>query len=128
MSIWAGDTKIHELYTAGCGLYTIWVVLRAGTITYTWIPQGLSSMCSRVKEWSLLAFKSIIVASLLVGLVPLLLGLLVELVLVVPYRVPLDQSPVFFLWQVRDSSCCNLEEALYKNCNFTHFNITLGTL
>ena len=104
MSIWAGETKIHELYTAGCGLYTIWIVLRASTITYTWIPQGLSAMFSRIKEWTVLALKSVIVASLLIGVVPLLLGLLVELVIVVPYRVPLDQTPVFFLWQV----CCFL--------------------
>ena len=30
---------------------------------------------------------------------PLLLGLLFELVVVVPLRVPLDQTPVFFPWQ-----------------------------
>lgn len=39
-------------------------------------------------------------ASMLLGVVPLLLGLLFELVVVAPLRVPLDQSPVFFPWQV----------------------------
>ena len=34
------------------------------------------------------------------GLVPLLLGLLFELVVVAPLRVSLDQTPVFFPWQV----------------------------
>ena len=47
------------------------------------------------------AGKSLVVAVLLIGVVPLLLGLLFELVVVVPLRVPLDQSPVFFPWQVR---------------------------
>lgn len=40
------------------------------------------------------------VALALIGLVPLLLGLLFELVVVVPLRVPLDQTPLFFPWQV----------------------------
>ena len=44
---------------------------------------------------------SFVLASLLIGLVPLLLGLLFELVVVAPLRVPLDQSPIFFPWQVR---------------------------
>lgn len=47
------------------------------------------------------AFKSLVLATLLIGVVPLLLGLLFELVVVAPLRVPLDQSPVFFPWQVR---------------------------
>lgn len=41
----------------------------------------------------------------LIGLVPLLLGLLFELVVVAPLRVPLDQTPLFFPWQVRIRSC-----------------------
>ena len=45
------------------------------------------------------AFKSVFVAFVLLGGVPLLLGLLFELVVVVPLRVPLDQTPVFFPWQ-----------------------------
>lgn len=45
------------------------------------------------------AIKSLFVAFILIGLVPLLLGLLFELVVVVPLRVPLDQTPVFFPWQ-----------------------------
>lgn len=45
--------------------------------------------------------KTIIVALLLAGVVPLLLGLLFELVIVAPLRVPLDQTPLFYPWQVR---------------------------
>lgn len=46
------------------------------------------------------AMKCFVVAALLIGFVPLLLGLLFELVIVAPLRVPLDQSPIFFPWQV----------------------------
>ena len=47
--------------------------------------------------------KTVIVAVLLAGVVPLLLGLLFELVIVAPLRVPLDQTPLFYPWQV--SAC-----------------------
>lgn len=40
------------------------------------------------------------VAVLLAGVVPLLLGLLFELIVVAPLRVPLDQTPLFYPWQV----------------------------
>lgn len=44
--------------------------------------------------------KTLIVAVLLAGVIPLLLGLLFELVIVAPLRVPLDQTPLFYPWQV----------------------------
>lgn len=99
MSLWMGDAKIHELYTAACGLYICWITLRIGTVLYNWIPQGTSAILNKVKEWVLLALKCLIVAVLLIGVVPLLLGLLFELVVVAPLRVPLEQSPIFFPWQ-----------------------------
>ncbi|KAJ9583528.1 hypothetical protein L9F63_022146, partial [Diploptera punctata] len=45
------------------------------------------------------AATDVISASVLLGVVPLLFGLLLELVVVVPLRVPLDQTPVLFVWQ-----------------------------
>ena len=36
---------------------------------------------------------------LLVGLIPLMFGLLLEVVALMPVRVPLNQTPIFFLWQ-----------------------------
>lgn len=44
--------------------------------------------------------KTLIVALLVAGVIPLLLGLLFELVIVAPLRVPLDQTPLFYPWQV----------------------------
>ena len=37
---------------------------------------------------------------LLVGVIPLLYGFLLEVVVLMPVRVPLNQSPVYFIWQV----------------------------
>ena len=40
-----------------------------------------------------------VAVTLLVGLIPLLFGFLLEVVVLMPVRVSLNQSPVFFLWQ-----------------------------
>ncbi|KAL4663160.1 hypothetical protein H8957_014003 [Semnopithecus entellus] len=99
MSFWTGTAKIHELYTAACGLYVCWLTIRAVTVMVAWMPQGRRVICQKVKEWSLMIMKTLIVAVLLAGVVPLLLGLLFELVIVAPLRVPLDQTPLFYPWQ-----------------------------
>ncbi|XP_052230850.1 E3 ubiquitin-protein ligase MARCHF6-like isoform X2 [Dreissena polymorpha] len=99
MSLWMGEAKIHELYTAACGLYVCWLLLRIGTVLYNWIPQGTAAILNKLKEWLILALKSLFVSLILMGVVPLLLGLLFELVVVAPLRVSLDQTPVFFPWQ-----------------------------
>ena len=52
MSIWMGETAVHELYTGGCGLYSCWVCMRAATIVYNWVPQGYDAVMSRVREWT----------------------------------------------------------------------------
>ncbi|XP_018422116.1 PREDICTED: E3 ubiquitin-protein ligase MARCH6 [Nanorana parkeri] len=99
MSFWTGTAKIHELYTAACGLYVCWLAIRAITVLVAWMPQGRQAIVLKVKEWSLMIMKTLVVALLLAGGVPLLLGLLFELVIVAPLRVPLDQTPLFYPWQ-----------------------------
>ncbi|XP_018121618.1 E3 ubiquitin-protein ligase MARCH6 isoform X3 [Xenopus laevis] len=99
MSFWTGTAKIHELYTAACGLYVCWLTIRAVTVLVAWMPQGRRVILLKVKEWSLMIIKTLVVALLLAGAVPLLLGLLFELVIVAPLRVPLDQTPLFYPWQ-----------------------------
>ncbi|CAH3042084.1 unnamed protein product [Pocillopora meandrina] len=99
MLLWMGDAAVHELYTAACGLYIIWLVCRIGSVLTSWIPLGCKGVALKFFEWFLLGLKCVIVALALIGLVPLLLGLLFELVVVAPLRVPLDQTPLFFPWQ-----------------------------
>lgn len=99
MSFWTGSAKIHELYTAACGLYVCWLSIRAITVLLAWMPQGRHVILLKVQEWTLMIMKTLIVAVLLAGVIPLLLGLLFELVIVAPLRVPLDQTPLFYPWQ-----------------------------
>lgn len=54
MALWMGEAKVHELYTAACGLYICWMFLRIGTVLYNWIPQGTAAIMNKVKEWFIL--------------------------------------------------------------------------
>uniref|UniRef100_A0A3Q2CI59 E3 ubiquitin-protein ligase MARCHF6 n=1 Tax=Cyprinodon variegatus TaxID=28743 RepID=A0A3Q2CI59_CYPVA len=99
MSLWMGSAVVHELYTAASGLYVCWVSIRAATVLLSWMPQGRTVIMIKVHEWTLMIFKTVVVAVMLAGVIPLLLGLLFDLVIVAPLRVPLDQTPLFYPWQ-----------------------------
>ncbi|XP_044736435.1 E3 ubiquitin-protein ligase MARCHF6 isoform X2 [Chrysoperla carnea] len=91
--------KVHELYTAACGTYLCWLACRGLHIVASWLPQGRAAMIARIKHWFILGARSFAACILLLGVIPLLFGLLLELVVVVPLRVPLHQTPVCFIWQ-----------------------------
>ncbi|XP_068604928.1 E3 ubiquitin-protein ligase MARCHF6-like [Brachionichthys hirsutus] len=99
MSFWLGSTMVHELYTAASGLYVCWLSVRAAAVLLSWMPQGCSAIMLKVHEWTLTMLKTAVVTVMLAGVIPLLLGLLFELVIVAPLRVPLDQTPLFYPWQ-----------------------------
>ena len=65
----------------------------------TWVGQGWTALGARLREWAVVTSKAVVAVSLLMGLIPLMFGLLLELVVLTPVRVPLHQSPVYFLWQ-----------------------------
>lgn len=93
------EVKVHELYTAACGLYLCWLAARAVTLVLSWLPQGRTAMIGRLKHWCYLAVKTIAASALLLGIIPLLFGLLLELVVIIPLRVPIHQTPILFIWQ-----------------------------
>ncbi|XP_049603484.1 E3 ubiquitin-protein ligase MARCHF6 isoform X2 [Syngnathus scovelli] len=99
MSFWMGSAMVHELYTAAGGLYVCWLSIRGATLLLSWIPQGWTAIMLKAREWTLMIVKTLVVAALLAGVIPLLLGLLFEQVIVAPIRVPLDQTPLFYPWQ-----------------------------
>ena len=54
MLLWMGDATVHELYTAACGLYIIWLVCRIGSVLASWIPLGWKGVAMKFFEWFLL--------------------------------------------------------------------------
>ncbi|XP_074036205.1 E3 ubiquitin-protein ligase MARCHF6 isoform X2 [Leptinotarsa decemlineata] len=93
------EVKVHELYTSACGLYVCWVVARGVTFILNWMPQGRAAMIERLKQWGIIGLKTVIASIVLLGVIPLLFGLLLELVVIVPLRVPIQQTPILFIWQ-----------------------------
>lgn len=92
----------HELYTAAMGTYLCWITSRGIAIAVNLFPQGRAAIIERVKLWIPIAASYALAATmfvLMLGVIPLMFGLLLELVVVVPLRVPLDQTPVLCLWQ-----------------------------
>ena len=51
-------------------------------------------------EWAIMGGKAVVAFILLLDLIPFMFGLLLDLVVLTPVRVPLHQSPIYFLWQV----------------------------
>lgn len=98
-NLWHGDVKIHELYTFAWGLYACWLVIRLITVVLSWIPQGRNAVMTKLKLWATMGGKMLIAMSIILGIIPLLLGLLFELIVIAPIGVPLYQSPISFLWQ-----------------------------
>ena len=87
------------LRTSLSGLYLCLLLARGTIMLVTWIRQGWSALGVRLREWSVVTGKALVAVTLLMGLIPLMFGLLLELVVLTPVRVPLHQSPIYFLWQ-----------------------------
>ncbi|XP_015110584.1 E3 ubiquitin-protein ligase MARCH6 isoform X2 [Diachasma alloeum] len=100
-----GDTmvvfsgRVHEIYTVACGTYVCWAAARGLALAFSWLPRGRRAIIDRIKHWAIVSVRASIAFILLVGVIPLLFGLLLELVVVVPLRVPLEQNPILFIWQ-----------------------------
>ncbi|XP_058054878.1 E3 ubiquitin-protein ligase MARCHF6 isoform X1 [Anopheles bellator] len=96
------SARPHELYTAAIGTYLCWLLSRGIAIAVNLFPQGREAVLARIKHWMSVATSYAMAAIVFVhmlGVIPLMFGLLLELVVVIPLRVPRDQTPVLFLWQ-----------------------------
>ena len=48
-----GVSEAPDIYTAAIGLYTLWLVLRAGNTVLHYLSQGLSTLTVQIGVWSL---------------------------------------------------------------------------
>lgn len=93
-----GDIRVNEINTAACGIYFIISIIEGSEILIRAISRGWTQIVAKITEWIPIVCK-LIVAAFLLGVIPLLIGMLFEVVLLLPFRVPLDQTPVFYLYQ-----------------------------
>ncbi|XP_036337053.1 E3 ubiquitin-protein ligase MARCHF6, partial [Rhagoletis pomonella] len=92
----------HELYTAALGTYLCWIISRGIAIAVNLLPQGRAAVMDKIKHWLRVGASyalPVLIFVLMLGVIPLLFGLLLELVVVIPLRVPFYQTPIHFLWQ-----------------------------
>lgn len=102
MPLSVSTSKPHELYTAAIGIYLCWLMSKGIALAVNLFPQGRIAIVEKFKHWCSVAVSyglAAMIFVLMLGVVPLMFGLLLELVVVVPLRVPLNQTPVLFLWQ-----------------------------
>lgn len=95
-------TRPHELYTAALGIYLCWVLSRGISIAVNLFPQGRAAVIQKLRHWVSVGASyamAAVIFVLMLGVIPLLFGLLLELVVVIPLRVPMVQTPILFLWQ-----------------------------
>ncbi|XP_012271649.1 E3 ubiquitin-protein ligase MARCH6 [Orussus abietinus] len=91
--------RVHEVYTVACGTYLCWALAQGLALAFSWLPRGRRAILDRIKHWAVLGLKASVASILLVGVIPLLFGLLLELVVIIPLRIPLEQTPILFIWQ-----------------------------
>ncbi|XP_023333010.1 E3 ubiquitin-protein ligase MARCH6 [Eurytemora carolleeae] len=75
------------------------LISRAVALFTGWLRQGWTAFGQKMKEWAIIGGKAVLAFILLLDLIPFMFGVLLDLVVLTPVRVPLHQSPIYFLWQ-----------------------------
>ncbi|GAB4852921.1 Probable E3 ubiquitin ligase sud1 [Ancistrocladus abbreviatus] len=92
--------KCSDLYAFIIGSYTIWTAVAGARYTIEHIKtRGAMVLLSQIWKWLGIVLKSSVLLLIWIFIIPVLIGLLFELLVIVPMRVPIDESPVFLLYQ-----------------------------
>ncbi|XP_020267008.1 probable E3 ubiquitin ligase SUD1 [Asparagus officinalis] len=92
--------KCNDLFAFSIGCYLIWTFLAGVRYSVEYIKTRRARvLISQVWKWCTIVVKSSVLLSIWIFVIPVLIGLLFELLVIVPMRVPVDESPVFLLYQ-----------------------------
>ncbi|XWS39928.1 hypothetical protein CRYUN_Cryun18bG0096900 [Craigia yunnanensis] len=92
--------KCNDLYAFIIGSYVIWTAIAGARYSIEHIRTKRAAVIfSQISKWGAIVFKSSVLLSIWIFVIPVLIGLLFELLVIVPIRVPVDESPVFLLYQ-----------------------------
>ncbi|KAL4363851.1 hypothetical protein GQ457_04G002620 [Hibiscus cannabinus] len=92
--------KCNDLYAFVIGSYFIWTALAGARYSTEHIrTKRASVLLGQIWKWGVIVIKSSLLLSIWIFVIPVLIGLLFELLVIVPMRVPVDESPVFLLYQ-----------------------------
>ncbi|KAL9231721.1 hypothetical protein vseg_006912 [Gypsophila vaccaria] len=92
--------KCNDLYAFTIGSYLIWTAIAGVRYTVEQIKSRRAAVLfGQIWKWCSIVLKSSALLSIWIFVIPVLIGLLFELLVIVPMRVPVDESPVFLLYQ-----------------------------
>lgn len=92
------SSNLYDVYTATCGFSMYRVVMTAVRILMRWREKGHTFIKPLLKFYLIMGLKTLFGMIVLFSIIPMLLGILIELVIVDPFRVPLHQTPIMWLW------------------------------
>ncbi|KAL2642943.1 hypothetical protein R1flu_010530 [Riccia fluitans] len=96
----ARGAKCNDLYAFNIGCYVLWATAAAVRYILNYLrTHDVHVLLMQVLKWSAIVGKSFVLLTLWIIAIPILIGLLFELLVVVPLRVPIDESPVFIFYQ-----------------------------
>lgn len=94
------DIKFNDIYAFILGNCIIRTVVTGSRYVVQHVQTGRAGvLLKQIWKWCGIALKSSALLSIWIFVIPVLIGLLFELVVVTPIRVPLDESPVFILYE-----------------------------
>ncbi|CAN1854489.1 Probable E3 ubiquitin ligase SUD1 [Linum perenne] len=92
--------KCNDLYAFIIGSYAIWTTLAGARYCLEHVrTKRAAVLFNQIRKWCGIVLKSTALLSIWVFVIPVMIGLLFELLVIVPMRVPVDESPVFLLYQ-----------------------------
>ncbi|CAK9178647.1 unnamed protein product [Ilex paraguariensis] len=92
--------KCNDLYAFIIGSYVIWTAVAGARYSIEHIrTRRAAVLLGQISKWCAIVLKSSALLSIWIFVIPVLIGLLFELLVIVPMRVPVDESPVFLLYQ-----------------------------
>ncbi|XP_071726199.1 probable E3 ubiquitin ligase SUD1 [Rutidosis leptorrhynchoides] len=92
--------KCNDIYAFVIGSYVIWTALAGIRYCIDQIrTRRAAVLLGQIWKWCSIVVKSSVLLSIWIFVIPVLIGLLFELLVIVPMRVPVDESPVFLLYQ-----------------------------
>lgn len=92
--------KCNDLYAFIIGSYMIWTAVAGVRYSIEHIrTKRVAVLLGQIWKWCSIVIKSSALLSIWIFVIPVLIGLLFELLVIVPMRVPVDESPVFLLYQ-----------------------------
>ncbi|XP_059447623.1 probable E3 ubiquitin ligase SUD1 isoform X1 [Corylus avellana] len=92
--------KCNDLYAFIVGSYVIWTAVAGARYSIEHIrTKRATVLFNQIWKWCAIVIKSSALLSIWIFVIPVLIGLLFELLVIVPMRVPVDESPVFLLYQ-----------------------------